>query len=246
MQDGQIYGKIEDMELECLKRALQGVADPRRTERGHILHKPEDIIIIGLCILVCHGEDFADREAVGELGEEWLRQFLELPHGIPDSETFRRVFGQIEPEALGECLYDWLGCHWEKDTVVAIDRKIIRGSKSRSRKAYHVVSAFAAENQLALGELVTEEKPNEVTAVPELTLTRFFITSLTDMDRFAYAVRKRWAIENQLHWCLDVIFDEDSSRARKDMSPLNLNALRKTALALCKHADLGPRVSMKR
>ena len=76
--------------------------------------------------------------------------------------------------------------------------------------------------------------------------TRFFITSLTDINRFSYAVCKHWAIENLLHWSLDVIFDEDSSKARKDFSPLNLNVLRKTALALCKHADFGPRVSMKK
>ena len=62
--------------------------------------------------------------------------------------------------------------------------------------------------------------------------TRFFITSLNDVEEFAYSVRKHWAIENQLHWCLDVIFHEDSSRARKDNSPLNLNVLRKTALKL--------------
>lgn len=61
---------------------------------------------------------------------------------------------------------------------------------------------------------------------------RYFLTSVTDVERFAYAVHKHWAIENQLHWCLDVIFDEDISRVRKDMSPLNLNILRKTALAL--------------
>ena len=78
------------------------------------------------------------------------------------------------------------------------------------------------------------------------TDTRFFITSLTDTSRFAYAVWKHWAIENQLHWALDVIFEEDSSRARKDMSPLNLNILRKTALALCKHADFGRRVSLQK
>ena len=58
--------------------------------------------------------------------------------------------------------------------------------------------------------------------------------------------RKQWAIENQLHWSMDIIFDEDSSRARKDFSPLNLNVLRKTARTLCKHADFGPRVSMKK
>ena len=67
------------------------------------------------------------------------------------------------------------------------------------------------------------------------TYTRYFITSLTSLEQFAYAVRKHWSIENELHWCLDVIFDEDDSRARKDNSPLNLNVLRKIALSLCKN-----------
>ena len=66
------------------------------------------------------------------------------------------------------------------------------------------------------------------------------------MEHFAYAVRKHWSIENQLHWCLDVIFHEDGSRACKDMSPLNLNVLRKTALALCKNADFGRRISIQK
>ena len=346
------------MELERLKTALTGLEDPRRTVGGHILHKLEDIIIIGLCTLLCNGEDFTDMEAFGELRKEWLETFLELPHGIPDSDTFRRVFERLNPEALAECLYDWLGCHWDHGTVVAIDGKTICGSKSKSHKAYHVVSAFAAENQLVLGELVTGEKSNEITAVPELlaslnvagsivtadamscqkgivqtiqekeadyviglkanqpalledvslyfqdfgkelpsivtrgkdhgriekreyrlltdlswlpqrsewaglkalgfvrsTVTkngststddRYFITSLTDIGQFSYAVRKHWSVENQLHWSLDVVFREDASKARKDMAPLNLNVLRKTALALCKHADFGPRVSMKK
>lgn len=70
---------------------------------------------------------------------------------------------------------------------------------------------------------------------------------MTDINRFAYAVRKHWSIENQLHyWSLDVIFEEDSSKVRKNMSPLNLNVLRKTALALCNHADFGRRVSIQK
>ncbi len=76
--------------------------------------------------------------------------------------------------------------------------------------------------------------------------TRYFISSLNNLDRFAYAVRKHWTIENQLHWCLDVVFDEDASQAKKDNSPLNMNILRKTALALCKSADMGNRVSLKK
>lgn len=64
--------------------------------------------------------------------------------------------------------YGVLGCHWDEGRVIAIDGKTICGSKSESHRAYHVVSAFVAENQLVLGELVTEEKSNEITAVPEL------------------------------------------------------------------------------
>jgi predicted transposase YbfD/YdcC len=69
--------------------------------------------------------------------------------------------------------------------------------------------------------------------------TRYFITSLTDINDFAYAVRKHWSIENQHHWSLDVIFREDAARARKDNAPLNMNVLRKTALLLTRKADLG-------
>lgn len=323
--------------------------DPRRTNRGHILHKLEDIIIIGLCTLICNGSDFIDMEEFGKAREEWLREFLELPNGVPDSDTFRRVFERLEPQALSQCLYDWLACNRENGSVIAVDGKTICGSKNNEHKAYHVVSAFVAENQLTLGEIATEEKSNEITAVPELltmleiknstitadamscqkeivkTITdkkadyvialkgnqprlledvrqyfdsfseeipaftttekdhgriekrnyqlltelswlpeqkewaalkavgkveaivtkneivssdvRYFISSLTDVERFAHAVRCHWSIENQLHWCLDVIFDEDSSRARKDMAPLNLNVLRKVALSLCKNCD---------
>ena len=75
--------------------------------------------------------------------------------------------------------------------------------------------------------------------------TRYFITSLTDIHEFADSVRKYWSIENQLHWCLDVIFCEDASRVRKNNSPLNLNILRKTALNLVSQAQYG-RISKKR
>lgn len=75
--------------------------------------------------------------------------------------------------------------------------------------------------------------------------TRYFITSLTDLDEFADFVRKHWSIENQLHWCLDVVFREDASRARKDNSPLNLNIMRKTALNLVSQAQY-KRISKKR
>lgn len=346
------------MKIEELKNQLANIQDPRRTDRGNIRHKLEDIIIIGLCTLICDGNDFADMEEFGTQRQELLSEFLELPNGIPDSDTFRRVFERLNPEELSKCLYDWLSCNRKEGSVIAVDGKTICGSKNKSHKAYHVVSAFVAENQLTLGEITTEEKSNEITAVPELldllningsivtadamscqkkivqkvraskadyvialkenqhsllenvslyfdsfsdelsayvtnekdhgriekreyrlvtdlswlpeaeswdglhsvgmvksTITRnnktsverrYYISSLNNLERFAYAVRAHWSIENQLHWCLDVIFHEDSSRARKDFSPLNLNVLRKTALALCKHTDMGKRLSMQK
>ena len=80
--------------------------------------------------------------------------------------------------------------------------------------------------------------------------TRQFITSLTDIKEFADSVRKHWSIENQLHWCLDVVFREDSARARKDHSPLNMNVLRKTALIAIqkkyKAVDKGGKIEAQR
>ena len=337
------------MEIRNLKTALTKIQDPRRTSKGHILHKLEDILIIGLCTLICNGSDFIDMEEFGNARKQWLQSFLELPNGIPDSDTFRRVFERINPNALSECLYDWLSYNRKDGSVIAVDGKTICGSGNHQHKAYHVVSAFVAENHITLGEIVTEEKSNEITAVPELLemldiknniittdamscqkeivktiikkkadyvialkgnqpkllencklyfaefrdtipvfstkekdhgrieireyrlLTdlswlfekkewtglkavgeakstvfnngktsvdsRYFISSLTDIERFAQAVRSYWSIENQLHWCLDVIFNEDASRARKDLSPLNLNILRKVALSLCKNCQ---------
>ena len=346
------------MKIEELREALRALEDPRRTNKGNIRHKLEDILIIGLCSMICNGNDFSDMEDFGTARQTWLKQFLELPHGIPDSDTFRRVFERLNPTELANCLYDWLGAHRPEGSVVAIDGKTICGSRSTKHKAYHVVSAFVAENQLTLGEIATDEKSNEITAVAELLdlievkgsivtadamscqknivqkihdkkadyvialkgnqpslyenaelyfqafsselpnihtaekghgriesrdcylvtdlswlpeqaqwsglqalgmvrskricqgetsiECRYYITSLTDVQQFAYAVRKHWAIETQLHWCLDVLFREDKARARKDLSPLNLNIMRKIALALCKNADFGKRVSLQK
>ena len=84
-----------------------------------------------------------------------------------------------------------------------------------------------------------------VYAFSRASALRFFITSLTTVEEFARAVREHWCIENQLHWCLDVIFREDAARARKDNSPLNMNVMRKTALPLLKTADFG-RIGIKK
>ncbi|MCR5542028.1 MAG: ISAs1 family transposase [Ruminococcus sp.] len=100
--------------------------------------------------------------------QEYLSKFLELPNCISDSDTFRRVFEKLDPSELSSCLINWISEKRTKRGTVAIDRKTICGSGNDKHKAYHVISAFVAENQLTLGELAVEEKTNEITAVPEL------------------------------------------------------------------------------
>ena len=155
------------MSIQKLKEAVKTINDPRR-EYGNVRHKLTDILVIGLCTMVCKGEDFTDMEDFGNEREEWLRGFLELPNGILDSDTFRQVFERVNPKELSEALYDWLSREREKRSVIAVDGKTICGSKNAKHKAYHVVSAFAAENQITLGELAVNEKSNGITAVPEL------------------------------------------------------------------------------
>ncbi len=156
------------MEIQELIKNLQSMTEPRRVSHGNVRHKLVDIIVIGLCTVICGGEDFNDMEAFGLEREEWLHRFLELPNGIPDSDTFRRLFERLDSTELSKCLYDWLEVEREKRSVVAVDGKTIRGSRNNEHKAYHVVSAFVAESQITLGEIAVDEKSNEITAVPEL------------------------------------------------------------------------------
>ena len=156
------------MEISELKEKIKTISEPRRVSHGNIRHRLDDIIIIGLCTIICLGEDYNDMEAFGNEREELLRTFLELPNGIPDSDTFRRVFERLNPKELSACLNEWLDIEREKRGIVAVDGKTIRESGNSEHKAYHVVSAFVAENQITLGEIVVEEKSNEIKAVPEL------------------------------------------------------------------------------
>lgn len=97
-----------------------------------------------------------------------MRKFLELPNGIPDSDTFRRLFERLDPRALSECLVNWLEAELPARCTVVIDSKTIRDSGNKNHSAYHVVSAFVSEHQLTLGEVTVNEKSNEITAVPKL------------------------------------------------------------------------------
>jgi predicted transposase YbfD/YdcC len=108
-------------------------------------------------------------EQFGLSRERELRKFLELPHGIPDESTFFRVFTRVKSEALSRCVYEWLTeVRGGAGTAINIDGKTIRGSGSGEKPAVHMVSAWAGEREIVLGQLAVAEKTNEITAIPKL------------------------------------------------------------------------------
>lgn len=352
------------MYIEKLKESIKIIKDPRR-EWGNLRHKLVDILVIGLCTVICGGEDYEDMEEFACERKEWLKGFLELSNGVPVSDTFRRVFERLNSHELRQCLEMWLSeVEGSGGRLVNIDGKTIRGSRKCGDNALHVVSAFVHENGIVLGEVPTETKSNEITAIPKLlelidikgdivtidamgcqtkiaeairkkeadyvlavkknhetlfeelrchfdwlereipsdepverwqskaekghgrierreiivtthidwitnigdwkdaaaiiryrcfrTLgeetsqyDRYYISSFdTSAEEYCYLLRNHWAIENNLHWILDVIFHEDSSTAKKDNSALNMNVLRKMAMQCLKKTPAKRKISI--
>jgi predicted transposase YbfD/YdcC len=334
--------------------------DPRLERRR--LHNLIDIIVIGLCAIMCGCESWADVERYGKTKHAWLKTFLELPNDIPSHDTFGRVFALLDPQEFQKCFTSWITavCEATAGRVVAIDGKTVRGSADRAggKHAIHLVSAWAVQNHLVLGQRAVADKSNEITAIPELlkileltgaivtidamgcqteiaaairdkgadyilrvkdnqetlhdllqqefrglmdygergvdyqeyqtrershgrqetrtyyaaplpesirasgrwrdarTLLvvvaerqlpdddepsmefRFYISSLPcAVKKLAAAARGHWGIENSLHWVLDVSFDEDRSRVRKDHGPDNLAWLRRMSVSLLKQYE---------
>ncbi len=146
------------------------LSDPRM-ERTRS-HKLIDIVIIGFCATLAGGEGFNDMEWFGKSKEAWFRTFLELPNGIPTHDTFNRVFQAIDPKAFCDCFLRWTeGVRTAlAGEVVAIDGKALRRAVDKGAVSAlpYVVSAWAADNGLVLGQVKVNEKSNEITAIPAL------------------------------------------------------------------------------
>jgi predicted transposase YbfD/YdcC len=131
-----------------------------------------DIVTIAICAVICGADDWVAVETFGRAQESWLRTFLRLPHGIPSDDTFRRVFAALEAEAFQQCFVNWMQAMSQltEGEIVALDGKRLRRSHDGhlGKAAIHMVSAWASRNRLVLGQLKTDEKSNEITAIPEL------------------------------------------------------------------------------
>jgi predicted transposase YbfD/YdcC len=150
-------------------RHFGGLQDPRSRRR---LHNLCDMIAIALCAVICGAESWEDVAEYGRLKVAWLKTFLRLENGVPSHDTFNRVFRLLKPKPFQACFQRWMQSLVEVTAgrVVAIDGKTLRHSFDRasSTPALHMISAWAVENGVSLGQRAVDGNSNEITAVPEL------------------------------------------------------------------------------
>lgn len=349
---------MDPLRLPDLIAVFDDLPDPRidRTKQ----HRLIDIVTITICAVLSGADSFVEIATYGQAKAAWLGTFLELPHGIPSHDTFGRVFAALDPVAVEARFLSWvqMALTPSANQVIAVDGKSVRRSHDRAagRSALHLISAWATETGVALGQRRVADHENEIVALPSLldevvvagavvtidamgcqrevartivdrkgdyvlalkgnqpalheavrvlfaeecgttqpgtaldraeTLekshgrrerracwatddpavigyldpqgrwpglrsvamitaerrlgavvsqeTRYYLSSLpADARRLNQVVRTHWRIENQLHWVLDVVFDEDQSRVRHGYADQNLALVRRIALSLLK------------
>lgn len=333
--------------MDAFASCFEGLDDPRTGNAGR--HDLLEILMIALCTVLSGGEDCTDMAEFARAKLEFLRGFLKLEHGAPSHDTFSRLFRLLDAEQFRTCFQRFMARFAAAcQGVVAIDGKVLRRSfdKASGKSALHMVSAWGCEQRLVLGQVATDAKSNEITAVPKLlkmlslegsivtvdalncqreiaqqvvdqkgdyvmalkgnqgtlhddvrtflndpqtklsvsgstvdgdhgrietrtamvstdiswlqkdhrwpglaaigkivrvrettdkttTETAYYLLSRTlAPGRLSEVVRSHWAVENCLHWCLDVTMNEDQARNRLDNGPHNLAVLRHMALNL--------------
>jgi predicted transposase YbfD/YdcC len=152
----------------AIQTYFRTVKDPRRCPR----HRLIDVIVIAICAVLCGAQDWQQIVTFGQQRRSWLQRFLALPNGIPCHDTFERVFDRLSPRAFTAAFQRWIqalaGTLGVKQ--IAIDGKTLRGSAAPTKGLgpLHIVSAWASENHLLLGQVAVDDKSNEITAIPEL------------------------------------------------------------------------------
>jgi len=149
------FGKLEDPRIDRTKQ-----------------HKLLDIVAIAICGVICGADSWVDIQMFGQAKEQWLREFLELPNGIPSHDTFGEVFSRLDAAQFQSCFMEWVRAvsQLTQGQVIPIDGKTLRRSHDRTlgKRAVHMVSVWASANRLVLGQTKVAEKSNEITAIPEL------------------------------------------------------------------------------
>jgi predicted transposase YbfD/YdcC len=163
---------------------FDALRDPRvdRTKR-HLLR---DIVFIAVCALLRGANDFVGMEKFGKAKHDWLKKYLELPNGIPSHDTFGRVMQALSPQAFVDCFRSWVSNFHEqkKGDHICIDGKTARAAHDRAveQNPLHVVSAWATDQGLLLGQVAVQDKSNEITAIPKLLAMLELAGALVTID----------------------------------------------------------------
>lgn len=222
--------------VEMLAELAQKIEDPRVDRTRH--HLLTDILTIALLSSMSEGTGWEDMALFGSTNEAWLRQFLALPNGIPSKDTFRRVISRIKPDALCGWMTEWMESlvSTAEGRLIPIDGKALRHSfdHANQKGALHLVSAWAHENRLTLGQVAVDSKSNEITAIPRLLAMIDIQGAVVSID----AMGCQTAIAEQ-------IIDQkgDYLLAVKDNQPTLVQACRKTFEAYHEDSAAHPEVS---
>lgn len=164
-------------EFKGLVKHFAALPDPRTTINRH--HLLVDVIVISICAVIAGADGPAAIEIWAKANKTLLKKYLRLPHGIPSHDTIGRVLGVLQPRSFQECFVAWLQSLSDAADIdpqepapnqIAIDGKALRGSHRRGKGLgpLHMVSAWATQKGISLGQVATDEKSNEITAIPDL------------------------------------------------------------------------------
>jgi len=193
-----------------LVRCFEEIEDPRVNRRR--AHNLIDIIVIGICAVICNADGWADMRTWAETHRQWLEKFLQLPGGLPSRDTLRRTLSRLDPQAFQQAFLKWLkGLRKQLGNVIAIDGKALRGSKVGGVKPLHIVSAWASDQHLTLGQTTIDTKSNEITAIPKLLESLSLSGAIVTID--AMGCQRDIAakiIQRKGHYCLAVKGNQDT------------------------------------
>lgn len=155
-----------------LNKYFSTLEDPRRTNKGHFYYPLDEILFLVISAVVSGYQDWTSIQIFGNAKLDWLRRFFPYQHGIPSHDVIGKLFSRLDPIRFNECFIKWVNSLSELTSgeVVAIDGKTICGSgdSGKVHSAFHVVSAYAVENRLCLGQITVDQKQNEIVAIPEI------------------------------------------------------------------------------
>jgi predicted transposase YbfD/YdcC len=159
---------MEKAPVPPLMDYFKDINDPR-IERNKAYPLIE-VIVITILAVMAFAEGWEDIETYGLAKQAWLKKFLPLRNGIPKHDVYRRVFCRLQPTAIEQCFMAWVRDIKQESTreIIALDGKTVRGSFNSQSEAspLHLVSAWAARNRLVLAQVKTQDKSNEITAIP--------------------------------------------------------------------------------